>query len=171
MISVAPGGDTIGTTFVEFWQNTVIPNLSSIALGTIVLVAIILVWVIKDTARRGANTIVWSVFTVVGLGLIPLIVYLLVRDPLTLDDHMTDKLSDEVLRLQRNYYAFLMDEQDRKCPVCGHEAKSRYRFCPACGTELRKVCPGCGELLESNWKSCPHCGHKIEQSESKGELV
>jgi len=136
-----------------------------------VLIAIILIWVIKDTARRGANTVVWSVFMVIGLGLLPLIVYLLVRDPLTLDDHTTDKLNDEVLRLQRNYYAFLLDEQDRKCPICGHEAKSRYRFCPACGTELRKVCPGCGELMESNWKSCPHCGHRVEQSESKGELV
>jgi RNA polymerase subunit RPABC4/transcription elongation factor Spt4 len=145
--------------------------LSSVILGTVVLVAIILIWVIKDTARRGANTVVWSVLTVVGLGLLPLIVYLLVRDPLTLDDHMTDKLNDEVLRLQRSYYAFLMDEQDRKCPVCGHEAKSGYRFCPACGTELRKVCPGCGELMEPNWKSCPHCGHRVEQSESKGELV
>lgn len=135
------------------------------------LIAIILIWVIKDTARRGANTVVWSVFMVIGLGLLPLIVYLLVRDPLTLDDHTTDKLNDEVLRLQRNYYAFLLDEQDRKCPICGHEANSRYRFCPACGTELRKVCPGCGELMESNWKSCPHCGHRVEQSESKGELV
>lgn len=156
---------------VEFWQNTIIPNLSSVILGTVVLVAIIVIWVIKDTGRRGANTVAWSVFMVIGLGLLPLIVYLLVRDPLTLDDHMADKLNDEVLRLQRSYYAFLLDEQDRKCPVCGHEASSKYRFCPACGTELRKVCPGCGELMESNWKSCPHCGHKVEQAESKGELV
>jgi RNA polymerase subunit RPABC4/transcription elongation factor Spt4 len=147
------------------------PNLTSVVLGTVVLVAIILIWVIKDTTRRGSNTGVWSALTVIGLGLLPLIVYLLVRDPLTLDDHMTDKLSDEVLRLQRGYYAFLMDEQDRKCPVCGHETKSGYRFCPACGTELRRVCPACGELMESNWKSCPHCGHKVEQAESKGELV
>lgn len=132
---------------------------------------VILIWIIKDSLRRGANTVAWSVFTVLGLGLVPLIVYLLVRDPLTLDDRVADKLNDEVLRLQRNYYAFLMDEQDRKCPVCGHETKPRYRFCPACGTELRKVCPACGELMESNWRSCPHCGHRTEQSESKGETV
>lgn len=125
----------------------------------------------KDTARRGANTVGWSVFTVVGLGLVPLVVYLLIRDPLTLDDHMTDKLNNDVLKLERSYYAFLMDEQDAKCPVCGHEVKSRYRFCPACGSELRTVCPACGELMEINWKSCPHCGHRTEQTETKGEMV
>ena len=168
---MALGGDIITTLLVEFWQNTVIPNLSSILLGLAVLVAVILIWIIKDTSRRGANTLVWSVFTVVGLGLLPLIVYFLVRDPLTLDDHMADKLNNDVLKLQRSYYAFLMDEQDRKCPICGHEVKSGYRFCPACGNELRTVCPACGELMETNWKSCPHCGHKVEQSEVKGELV
>jgi len=168
---LALGGDIITTLLVEFWQNTVIPNLSSILLGLAVLVAVILIWIIKDTSRRGANTLVWSVFTVVGLGLLPLIVYFLVRDPLTLDDHMADKLNNDVLKLQRSYYAFLMDEQDRKCPICGHEVKSGYRFCPACGNELRTVCPACGELMETNWKSCPHCGHKVEQSEVKGELV
>jgi RNA polymerase subunit RPABC4/transcription elongation factor Spt4 len=164
------GGDIITTLLVEFWQNTVVPNLSSILLGAAVLVAVILIWIIKDTSRRGANTVVWSVFTVVGLGLLPLIVYFLVRDPLTLDDYMADKLNNDVLKLERSYYAFLMDEQDRKCPVCGHEVKSRYRFCPACGNELRTICPACGELMETNWKSCPHCGHKIEQPEAKGEL-
>ena len=107
----------------------------------------------------------------VGLGLLPLIVYFLVREPLTLDDHMADKLNNDVLKLERSYYVFLMDEQDRKCPVCGHEVKSRYRFCPACGNELRTVCPACGELMETNWKSCPHCGHKIEQPEAKEELA
>jgi len=108
---------------------------------------------------------------VIGLGLLPLIIYFLVRDPLTLDDHMADKLNNDVLKLERSYYAFLMDEQDRKCPVCGHEVKSRYRFCPACSNELHTVCPACGELMETNWKSCPHCGHKVEQPEVKGELV
>jgi len=136
-----------------------------------VLVVVILIWTIKDTSRRGANTVVWSVFTIVGLGLLPLVVYLLVRDPLTVDDHMTDKLNNDVLKLERSYYAFLLDEQDRKCPVCGHEVKSRYRFCPACGDELRTVCAACGELMETNWKSCPHCGHKTRQPEAKGELV
>jgi len=168
---LALGGDIITTLLVEFWQNTVVPNFSSILLGAAVLVAVILLWIIKDTSRRGANTLVWSVFTVIGLGLLPLIVYFLVRDPLTLDDHMTDKLNNDVLKLERSYYAFLMDEQDRKCPVCGHEVKSRYRFCPACGNELRTVCPACGELMETNWKSCPHCGHKVEQPDMKGELV
>jgi len=33
-------------------------------------------------------------------------------------------LNSDVLKLERSYYAFLMDEQDRKCPVCGHEVKS-----------------------------------------------
>ncbi|HEY5485613.1 MAG TPA: zinc ribbon domain-containing protein [Candidatus Cryosericum sp.] len=168
---MALGGDIITTLLVEFWQNTVVPNFSSILLGAAVLVAVILLWIIKDTSRRGANTLVWSVFTVIGLGLLPLIVYFLVRDPLTLDDHMTDKLNNDVLKLERSYYAFLMDEQDRKCPVCGHEVKSRYRFCPACSNELHTVCPACGELMETNWKSCPHCGHKVEQPDMKGELV
>ncbi len=121
--------------------------------------------------RRGANTVVWSAFTVVGLGLLPLIIYLLVRDPLTQEDHAVDKLNNDVLKLQRSYYALLVDEQDRKCPVCGHDITSHYRFCPACGTELHKVCPGCGELMEPNWKYCPHCGYKTEQSRSKGAMV
>lgn len=145
--------------------------MSSIVLGTVVLVLVILVWIIKDTSRRGANTLVWAVFTVVGLGLVPLIIYFLVRDPLTIDDHMTDKLNTDVLRLERSYYAFIMDERDKKCPVCGHETKSTYRYCPACGMELRTVCPECGELLETNWKTCPHCGHRIEQREMKGDLA
>jgi RNA polymerase subunit RPABC4/transcription elongation factor Spt4 len=165
------GGVTIATALIEFWNTTILPNLTSFLIGAAVFVAVVVIWLIKDTSRRGANTALWVIFAVVGLGAIPLVIYLLVRDPLTLDDHLADKLNSDVLKLQRSYYAFLIDEQDRKCPVCGHDVTARYRFCPSCTAELHKVCPGCGELLESNWRSCPHCGYRVLQSEEKGASI
>ena len=32
---------------MQFWQNTVVPNLSSYIAGTVVLIAVILVWIIE----------------------------------------------------------------------------------------------------------------------------
>jgi TM2 domain-containing membrane protein YozV len=42
-----------------------------------------------------------------------------------------------------------------KCPNCGYENESTYKFCERCGFDLSKI-----ESESSNDKACPNCGYE-----------
>lgn len=48
-----------------------------------------------------------------------------------------------------------------KCPVCGAEIPSGAKFCPECGSSIKRVCPKCGANLSPGAKFCPECGTKL----------
>jgi hypothetical protein len=51
------------------------------------------------------------------------------------------------------------------CPSCRDPVpeKVRVNFCPLCGCDLRRVpCPSCGETLELNWRFCIACGVEVK---------
>jgi len=50
------------------------------------------------------------------------------------------------------------------CPWCRAElpARPRLNFCPFCGTDVHVVpCPGCGEELDPEWRFCIACGTEV----------
>jgi hypothetical protein len=51
------------------------------------------------------------------------------------------------------------------CPWCREELpqQARVRFCPFCGSNVRLVpCPACGEELRLNWRFCIACGTEVK---------
>ncbi len=49
------------------------------------------------------------------------------------------------------------------CPNCNAPLATNAKFCPECGTPLKKAahCTECGAKLEPNAKFCPDCGKKV----------
>ena len=48
-----------------------------------------------------------------------------------------------------------------KCAACGAEIPANAKFCPECGSSIRRVCPQCGRELSPTAKCCPECGKKL----------
>lgn len=109
-------------------------------------------WTYRDIRSRSDDLFVHVLATVVVLLLGPagLLVYVILRPPLTLDGVYQKTLEEEAL---------LADIEDRTlCPGCGHVIHQEWQICPSCHTRLRKNCANCNRLLELSWQICPYCG-------------
>jgi membrane protease subunit (stomatin/prohibitin family) len=49
------------------------------------------------------------------------------------------------------------------CPKCGAPQETNAKFCPGCGTQLKRAdkCAKCGAKLTAKAKFCPECGEKV----------
>src|SRR5208337_2665192 len=101
------------------------PVLASLALaGIITLVAFIFSvllfmfgYVYRDAKRRGMHPALWTLLVLIlspAYGVIGLIIYLLVREPLPFT-----------------------------CPQCAATVSARFNFCPNCKCNLHPACPHC----------------------------
>lgn len=109
-------------------------------------------WTYRDIRARSDDPFVHVLATLVVLLLGPagLLVYLILRPPLTLDAVYQKTLEEEAL---------LAEIEDRTlCPGCGHVIHLEWQICPSCHTRLRKHCGKCSRLLELSWQVCPYCG-------------
>ncbi|MFI5057138.1 MAG: zinc ribbon domain-containing protein [Candidatus Acidiferrales bacterium] len=131
-----------GVMFPPELQND--PALASLALAGIVaaasLVFAILIFMIayvnRDASRRGMNSALWTILVVLFLptwGLIGLIIYLLMREPLPYN-----------------------------CPQCGATVGARFNFCPSCKCNLHPSCPQCKREVVETDKFCPYCGNDLK---------
>ncbi len=95
----------------------------------------ILGYVSRDAKRRGMNPALWTIVVLIlspGYGILGLIIYLLIREPLP--------------------YA---------CPQCATSVSARFNFCPNCKTNLHPACSHCQREVSDNDKFCPYCGNDI----------
>ncbi len=117
--------------------------LASLALGGIItLVSLVMAvfifmvaYVNRDAARRGMNAALWTILILVFLptwGLIGLIIYFLMREPLPYP-----------------------------CPQCNSTVSARFNFCPNCKCNLQPSCPQCKREVAELDKFCPYCGNDL----------
>ena len=122
--------------------------LASLALaGIITLVSIFFAtfifmtaYVNRDASRRGMNAALWTILILIFLptwGLIGLVIYFLVREPLPYP-----------------------------CPQCSASVSARFNFCPNCKCNLQPSCPNCKREVAELDKFCPFCGTDLGPSAS-----
>ena len=120
--------------------------LASFALaGLVTLVSIffaffifLVAYVNRDAARRGMNAALWTILILIFLptwGLIGLIIYFLMREPLPYP-----------------------------CPQCSASVSARFNFCPNCKCNLQPSCPQCKREVAELDKFCPYCGTDLAAS-------
>jgi ABC-type Fe3+ transport system permease subunit len=118
--------------------------LASLALAGLVTLAALflasfifmLAYVNRDASRRGMNSALWTILVLIFLptwGLIGLVIYLLMREPLPYP-----------------------------CPECGTTVNARFNFCPNCKCNLHPSCPQCKREVGELDKFCPSCGNDLK---------
>jgi hypothetical protein len=108
-------------------------------------------WTYRDLRTRTTDrlTPVVAALTVAILGPAGVVLYLLLRPRVMLEEVYQQALEEEAL--------LTSIESHLTCPGCGTRANPEWLLCPICHTRLRKPCGHCGKTLELNWKVCPYC--------------
>lgn len=112
-----------------------------LSLGLLILWIMVIVWVYRDSERRGMNGVLWALLVLIG-NLIGLLIYLIVRS--------------------NNLAPSAAPASSRHCPECGRPVNETHQFCPYCGKKIEKTCPDCQNPVENDWKVCPHCGCRLD---------
>ena len=131
-----------GVVFPPELQNE--PVLAPLALaGLVTLTSLflasfifMLAYVNRDASRRGMNSALWTILVLIFLptwGLIGLVIYLLMREPLPYP-----------------------------CPQCGTTVNAHFNFCPNCKCNLHPTCPQCKHEVGELDKFCPSCGNDLK---------
>ncbi len=112
----------------------------------------LIIWTFRDVRLRSRDVfaIMLATLMVVIFGPLGLILYFLLRPPVTLAELYERSLEEEAL---------LQDLEERpRCPGCSRQVKEEWLICPDCHTTLKKVCQNCHHGLHLNWNVCPYCG-------------
>ena len=100
----------------------------------------VVVWVYRDSEKRGMSGVLWALLVLVG-NFIGLLIYLIVRND-ELPAHITAGITES-------------------CSSCRKSVLQKFDFCPHCGTRMKEVCTSCEKPVSGNWKVCPYCGKKL----------
>lgn len=125
------------------------PLLASLALAGVITAASItfsamlfmFAYVYRDAKRRDMHPALWMIVVLIlspGYGILGLVIYLLVREPLPYP-----------------------------CPQCASSVSARFNFCPNCKTNLHPACPHCQREVSDTDKFCPYCGNDLVQPSPK----
>jgi len=155
LVAVAIGVTVVNvdpaSRFPELRDNTAASVLAVIGVITAVgifLAAYILMlgYVNRDARRRGMNSALWTWFVLLMLptsvGIIGLIIYLLVREPLPYP-----------------------------CPRCDKPVGPRFNFCPNCKCNLYPSCPNCKKEIVETDKFCPYCAAELKPADPQDAIA
>jgi RNA polymerase subunit RPABC4/transcription elongation factor Spt4 len=112
----------------------------------------LIVWTFRDARSRSRDifAILLATLMVVVFGPLGLMLYFLLRPPVTLAELYERSLEEEAL---------LQDLEERpRCPGCSRQVDEKWIICPDCHTTLKKICANCQSSLYLSWNICPFCG-------------
>lgn len=115
----------------------------------------LIVWTFRDARRRSRDifAILLATLMVVIFGPLGVLLYFLLRPPVTLDEIYERSLEEEAL---------LQDLEERpRCPGCSRQVQDTWIICPDCHTTLKNTCTNCEKSLDLNWNLCPYCGTQV----------
>lgn len=114
-----------------------------------------IIWTFRDVKARSRDifAVLLATLMVVVFGPLGLLLYFLLRPPVTLAELYERSLEEEAL---------LQDLSERpRCPGCSRLVEGEWVVCPDCHTRLKKVCHSCGERLHLRWTVCPYCAAHV----------
>lgn len=114
-----------------------------------------IVWTFRDARARSRDifAILLATLMVVVFGPLGLLLYLMLRPPVTLAELYERSLEEEAL---------LQDLEERpRCPGCSRQVKEEWILCPDCHTTLKNVCQNCNNSLHLAWAICPFCATPV----------
>lgn len=115
---------------VNTLSATVLVALGTVAaLGFILLLVGIGVYVYRDAKARGMEPVLWTIVAMLIPYFVGLVVYLIVRQ-----------------------------SRARTCQQCGRGVPADAAFCPHCGASVQGACSACGRMVPSSAAYCPSCG-------------
>jgi RNA polymerase subunit RPABC4/transcription elongation factor Spt4 len=112
----------------------------------------LVVWTYRDIRARTRDPLIQTLaaLLVAVLNLPGVLVYLILRQPRTLEEEYQRTLEEEAL---------LQALEDLPlCPGCERRVKEDWQVCPNCHTKLKKTCHNCSKFMELSWNICPFCG-------------
>lgn len=115
----------------------------------------LIVWTFRDARSRSRDifAILLATLMVTIFGPLGLILYFLLRPPVTLAELYERSLEEEAL---------LQDLEERpRCPGCSRQVNEAWIVCPDCHTTLKQTCPTCSRGLDLTWSICPYCGTAV----------
>jgi hypothetical protein len=131
-----------------------------------------IVWTFRDARARSRDifAILLATLMAVVFGPLGVLLYFLLRPPVTLAELYERSLEEEAL---------LQDLEERpRCPGCSRQVKDEWILCPDCHTTLKNICYNCQNALHLGWTMCPFCGVQVNQSttdhdhhDSSGQVV
>ena len=132
----------------------------------------LIIWTFRDARLRSRDVfaIMLATLMVVVFGPLGLILYFLLRPPVTLAELYERSLEEEAL---------LQDLEERpRCPGCSRQVNEAWIVCPDCHTTLKKICPNCRSSLHLRWNICPFCGAHVspatvgpDHTDSSGPVI
>lgn len=123
----------------------------------------LIVWTFRDARARSRDifAILLATMMVVVFGPLGLLLYFLLRPPVTLAELYERSLEEEAL---------LQDLEERpRCPGCSRQVKDEWIVCPDCHTTLKHICQTCENPLHLAWNICPFCGTPVGASQPSGD--
>ena len=118
----------------------------------------LIIWTFRDARSRSRDifAVLLATLMVVIFGPLGVILYFLLRPPVTLAELYERSLEEEAL---------LQDLEERpRCSGCSRVVEPNWLVCPDCHTQLKRICPNCREKLNLRWNVCPNCGTGISQA-------
>ena len=139
---------------------TILSNLMLVfaAFGAAFLAALwlsLVVWTYRDSRNRARDHLI-HILAAIMVALISLpgvLIYLVLRPKLTLEEEYQRTLEEEAL-LQAI-------EDQSVCPGCERRIEENWQICPNCHTKLKKPCQHCEILIELSWNICPFCATPV----------
>jgi hypothetical protein len=133
----------------------------------------LIIWTFRDVRSRSRDVfaIMLATLMVAIFGPLGLILYFLLRPPVTLAELYERSLEEEAL---------LQDLEERpRCPGCSRQVDEAWVVCPDCHTTLKKICPTCHKGLHLRWNICPFCGTLVsgatagpgQNDSSSGQII
>ena len=116
----------------------------------------LMIWTFRDARARSRDVfaILLATLMVVIFGPLGLVLYFLLRPPVTLAELYERSLEEEAL---------LQDIEERpRCPGCSRLTNEAWVVCPDCHTKLKANCPNCNNILELHWNLCPFCTTAVD---------
>jgi len=115
----------------------------------------LIIWVYRDIRKRTEDTlvIILAVAVSIVLFLPGVLIYMILRPSVTIDEKYQQALEEEALLSTL--------EESELCPGCERKIKSEWMVCPSCHTVIKKKCPGCQNHLELAWEICPFCSLEL----------